>query len=293
MPDYFRRRLLMALALSPLLPALPGRAAPAVDVQRIVALEWLPVELLMALGVTPMGVADLFQYRLWVGEPALPPSTVEIGLRTEPNLELLSQMKPSLLLWSAGYGPSPDKLRRIAPGMGFAFNDASGKPLTLARQSLIQLAERIGRVPQANQHLADFDVFMAAAKQRFAARVQRPLLVMSILDPRHALVFGKGSLFLEVMKQLGIENAWQGETNSWGSAIVGLERLATLRGVDAVCFDHGDDTLVAQVMATPLWQAMPFVRENRLRCVPQVWFYGTTLSAMRFCRLIDGVLETA
>lgn len=69
MPDYFRRRLLMALALSPLLPALPGRAAPAVDVQRIVALEWLPVELLMALGVTPMGVADLFQYRLWVGSP--------------------------------------------------------------------------------------------------------------------------------------------------------------------------------------------------------------------------------
>ncbi|MCX8957778.1 Fe(3+)-hydroxamate ABC transporter substrate-binding protein FhuD [Erwinia psidii] len=293
MPDYFRRRLLMALALSPLLPALPGRAASSVDIQRIIALEWLPVELLLALGVTPMGAAEMYQYKRWVGEPALPPSTVDVGLRTEPNLELLIQMKPSLILYSSGYGPSAAKIGQIAPGMGFPFSDASGKPLTIARRSLMQLAERLDRVVQAQQHLVAFDAFISAAKTRITARAQRPLLLMSILDPRHALVFGKGSLFLEVMEHLGIENAWQGETNFWGSAIVGLERLATMREVDAVCFDHGDDALVAQVTATPLWKAMPFVRENRLHRVPQVWFYGATLSAMRFCRQLDSVLGAA
>lgn len=293
MPDYFRRRLLMSMALSPLLPVLSGRAASPVNIQRIIALEWLPVELLMALGVMPLGVADMHQYKLWVGEPALPSSTVDVGLRTEPNLELLIQMKPSLLLYSAGYGPSADKISRIVPAIGFPFSDASGKPLTLARRSLIQLAERIGRVPQAHQHLAMFDAFMAEAKNRLAARAPRPLLLMSILDSRHALVFGKGSLFLEVMEQVGIENAWQGETNFWGSAIVGLERLAVMRDVDAVCFDHGDDALVAQVTASPLWRAMPFVRQNRLRRVPQTWFYGATLSAMRFCRQLDTVLRNA
>jgi ABC-type Fe3+-hydroxamate transport system substrate-binding protein len=32
-------------------------------------------------------------------------SVIDVGLRTEPNLELLTQMKPSFIVWSAGYGP--------------------------------------------------------------------------------------------------------------------------------------------------------------------------------------------
>ena len=68
----------------------------------------------MALGVTPYGVRYP-NYRLWVNEPALPDSVIDVRLRTEPNLELLTQMKPSFLVWSAGYGPSAEKLARIAP----------------------------------------------------------------------------------------------------------------------------------------------------------------------------------
>lgn len=111
-----RRRLLTAMALSPLLLKMNLARAAAVDPHRIVALEWLPVELMMALGVTPYGVADIPNYRLWVNEPALPDSVIDIGLRTEPNLELLTQMKPSFLFWSAGYGPSEETMARIALG---------------------------------------------------------------------------------------------------------------------------------------------------------------------------------
>lgn len=55
MPDFMisRRRLLTAMALSPLLWKMNPARAAAIDPQRIVALEWLPVELLLALGVTP------------------------------------------------------------------------------------------------------------------------------------------------------------------------------------------------------------------------------------------------
>lgn len=49
-----RRRLLTAMALSPLLWQMNSAHAAAVDPKRIVALEWLPVELLLALGITPM-----------------------------------------------------------------------------------------------------------------------------------------------------------------------------------------------------------------------------------------------
>ncbi|KOC88460.1 Fe(3+)-hydroxamate ABC transporter substrate-binding protein FhuD [Winslowiella iniecta] len=291
MPDRLRRRLLTAMALSPVLLNLPARAGLP-DIQRVVALEWLPVELMMALGVAPMGVAEIHNYQLWVGKPDLPANTLDLGLRTEPNLELLTQLKPSLILYSQGYGPSPDKLERIAPGMGFSFNEGDGKPLTSARHSLVRLAQRLGLESRADQHLAEFDRFMLQMRARLAHRAPKPLLLMSILDSRHAIVFGKGSLFLEVLDGLGIENAWQGETNFWGSAVMGIERLATIKDADAICFDHGNDLMMEQVMSTALWRSFPFVRQQRFKRVPAVWFYGATLTAQHFCHILDSALET-
>lgn len=281
-----RRRLLTAMALSPLLWQMQKAQAAPVSAERIVALEWLPVELMLALGVTPYGVADIPNYRMWVNEPVLPESVIDVGLRTEPNLELLTQMKPSMLVWSAGYGPSPEILARIAPGRSFAFSD--GKlPLAQARRSLLEMAEMLDKQAVAQRHLAEFDAYIDSLKPHFKQRGDRPLLMVSLLDPRHMLVFGPNCLFQEILDRLGVKNAWQGETNFWGSTVVGIDRLAAYKDVDVLCFDHGNAAQMRQLEATPLWQAMPFVRANRLQIVPAVWFYGATLSAMNFARILD------
>ena len=281
-PLLSRRQLLTALALSPLLLKMGTAHAASIDPRRIVALEWLPVELMLALGITPYAMADIANYQSWVGEPKLPDGIIDVGLRTEPNLELLTQLKPSLILYSAGYGPSPEKMARIAPGMGFNFNDGSGKPLTVARQSITELGEKLGMQQAAREHLLKFDQFIEQMKPRFAARGDKPVLLMTLLDSRHALIIGKNSLFQQVMDLLDVKNAWSGETNFWGSAVVGLERLAEVKDADVICFDHNNDAEMARVTATPLWNAMPFVRQNRFQRVPPVWLYGATLSAMNF-----------
>ena len=187
-PDLTRRRLLTALALSPLLYSLPGWTAnsPKIDSRRVVALEWLPVELLLALGVTPYGVADTHNYRLWVEEPELPASVIDIGQRTEPNLELLQQMAPSLILMSEGFGPSPEKLAPIAPSMSFAFSQQGSTPLAVGKNSLRALGQRLGLEAAAEQHLNDFNQFMQAARQRFSASRNTSLLMFSLLDTRTA-----------------------------------------------------------------------------------------------------------
>ncbi|RXJ15235.1 Fe(3+)-hydroxamate ABC transporter substrate-binding protein FhuD [Lelliottia nimipressuralis] len=284
-----RRRLLTALALSPLLLKMNTARAASIDPHRIVALEWLPVELMLALGIAPYGVADIPNYNMWVNEPKIPASTIDIGLRTEPNLELLTQMKPSFLVWSAGYGPSPETLARIAPGRGFTFSDGK-KPLTMARHSINEMAQLLDREAAAKQHLDHFDGFIDSLKPRFAARGNRPLLMVTLLDARHVLVFGKNCLFQEVLDRFAITNAWEGEMTFWGSTTVGIDRLAQFRDVDVLCFDHGNDREMQTLMSTPLWQAMPFVREQRFQRVPAVWFYGATLSAMHFARVLDGAL---
>ncbi|CQD34359.1 Fe(3+)-hydroxamate ABC transporter substrate-binding protein FhuD [Yersinia mollaretii] len=287
-PDLTRRRLLAALALSPLLYSLPGWAvnAPKADSQRVVALEWLPTELLLSLGVTPYGVADTHNYRLWVEEPELPASVIDVGQRTEPNLELLQQMAPSLILMSKGFGPSPEMLAPIAPSMSFAFNEEGSSPLVVGKNSLRALGQRLGLEAAAEQHIADFTHFMQAARQRFTDHGKASLLMFTLLDTRHALVIGQGSLFQDVLNELNIKNAWQGETNLWGSTVVGIERLAAIKPGQAICFSHGNSHILQKVARTPLWQSISFVRQNQLRILPPVWFYGSTLSAMRFVRLL-------
>ncbi|WP_376766049.1 Fe(3+)-hydroxamate ABC transporter substrate-binding protein FhuD [Acerihabitans arboris] len=265
--------------------ATPG-AGPSLPYPRIIALEWLPVELLFALGVTPLAVAGTRDYRLWVQEPPLPASVVDVGQRTEPNFELITDLKPDLILYSQGYGPRPEQLNSIAPAMGFSFTDEQGRPLSTARAGLLALAQRLDMMPAAQAHLADFDRQLAAARPLLASYRRQPLLVFSLMDDRHALIIGKTSLFGQVMDQLDITNVWQGENNFWGTAVVGIERLATLPLARAVCLDHGNDALTARVAATPLWQAIPFVRQGQLRTVPAIWIYGATLAALRFCRML-------
>lgn len=110
----------------------------------------------------------------------------------------------------------------------------------------------------AERHLTEYDRFIASLKPRFIQRGARPVLLTSLLDSRHMLVFGPNSLFQDVLDEYGIPNAWQGETNFWGSTAVSIDRLAAFQDVDVLCFDHGNDKEMATLMSTPLWQAMPF-----------------------------------
>ncbi|MEJ4044155.1 Fe(3+)-hydroxamate ABC transporter substrate-binding protein FhuD [Erwinia sp. SLM-02] len=282
--DFPRRRLLTALALLPLFPLASVSAAVP---QRIIALEWLPLEMLFALGVTPLGAADTHDYSVWVAEPVIPPTVLDIGRRSEPNLEYIAELRPDLLLFSEGYGPRSSQLNTIAPSMEFSFTSEQGEPLRTVSDGLLKLADRLGKTQAGQDHLAWFDRQLEEARGQLAGFRRLPLLVFTLVDDRHVMILGKKSLFGNVMTRLGIENAWQGDDNGWGTAMVGLERLAPLPPLRAICLDHRDEQARARVAATPLWQAIPFVRDNMLRTVPALWIFGATLSALRFCRMLQ------
>ncbi|CDL83409.1 Fe(3+)-hydroxamate ABC transporter substrate-binding protein FhuD [Xenorhabdus szentirmaii] len=291
-----RRHFMTTLALSPLwLPSLARSVTSPhtahLNQQRIAVLEWLPVELLMALGVMPLAVADVHKYHLWVQQPELTAQVVDLGSRTEPNMELLQQLSPSLILYSQNYGPSIEKMSSIAPTMGFSFNSSRRTPLAQAFYSLKMLAERLDLHDQYTLHLRRYHQQMERNQQRLRLWDDVPILLFTLLDNDHAMVFGQGGLFQDVLDQLGLRNAWQGKTNAWGSQIIGLEQLATIQEARAVFFSHGNEALFARVKKTPLWQALPFVRRYPVIMQPAVWFYGATLSAMRFSDLLATALE--
>lgn len=281
-----RRHFLSGLMLSPFLYSGFSFGERPDSGQRIACLEWLPVEMTFALGLTPVGVTDKRNYNAWVGTPELPQGVMELGLRTEPNMELLQQLKPSVILMTDGFGPDKANLEKIAPVFGVSVYDGSGEPLQQAKASLLRLAQYLDLEKAAHLHLNYFESELQDTRRRMFPYHGEPVLIMSLLDPRHALVFGRHSLFEDVLHEVGMTNAWPGETNYWGSAIVSLDRLASLDDVNVLCFSHGDVLTDEKVMLNPVWKALPFVRENRVRYLPQIWFYGATPAAMRFCRLL-------
>lgn len=284
-----RRQFLKWMALSPLLFSSFSRAA-APDLSRIIVLEWRPVELLMALGVTPLAIADIPNYRRWLAEPALPDSVLDVGLRTEPNLEMIERLKPSLILVSNGYGPTKQAISAIGPTWGGDFTDGKSTPLTLMRRDLMALGARIQRQQQAADHLQKMDEGFRQQRQRLQPYAHQPLLIFSFLDSRRVMVFGDNSLFADGMAQIGLKNGWQGSSSYWGSTIIGIETLAQVKNVRAIGLIHGGNDPLQQVSRSALWRSIPFVREQKLHLIPAVWFYGASFSVMRFCRLVEQTL---
>ncbi len=69
--------------------------------KNVVTLDWVLTETVLSLGVQPQGIADIKGYNKWVVEPAIESSGVsDVGSRREPNLEVLTELKPDVILIS-------------------------------------------------------------------------------------------------------------------------------------------------------------------------------------------------
>lgn len=202
---------------------LSARRAMAGLSARIVALDWAMAETLAALDAPLIAVAEAPLYAQRVVQPALPPRTHDVGLRSWPNLEALRALRPDLIVTMEGYGTAPARLARIAPVHALPLYSAERRPLDLARQAVTDLAALTGRASHGARLLARLD--WAAAR---ALTFDRPLLIVKFVDDRLLDIYGPGSLFHDMLAPMGLRNAFDGPTNSWGFATAGLDQLARL-----------------------------------------------------------------
>ncbi|MBS0876135.1 MULTISPECIES: Fe(3+)-hydroxamate ABC transporter substrate-binding protein FhuD [unclassified Tatumella] len=281
---FSRRQLLRRSALLLAAAGLPSvcRAVAAPPLSPVAALEWSAVEMLYVLGLTPMAVSDISGYNNWVSAPPVPPQVTELGLRTEPNLELLYSLAPRLLLLPQHSPLSVSRLQQIAPVWQYPFAVAGSTLLSVARQNILQLADRLERQPVAQQYLHSFDQQMAVYRQQLQPLAGKKVLMFTLMSPRQALVLTRDSLFGEVVTATGLQSAWQGSSSIWGSVIVGIEQLLTCQADIVLQFSHGDQGLTNALSGSPVWQQIPFNLQHRRRLIEPIWLYGSLYSALRF-----------
>lgn len=276
-------------------PAMPTAAdLPQVDavksVPRLATVDWTIAETLLALGVTPLAVGDVSSYRAWVGEPLLPAEVVDIGLRAQPNRELLAELKPDRILISPLAAPLAPTLSRIAPVQSIALYDPQTDLWQRLHEATLTIAALVNKTAEAERLLAGLDRDLAQMRAELPVDLP-PLLVVQFIDERHVRVFGRHSLFEAVMQRLGLRNAWQGETNAWGFSVASIEQFMALPAARLVVVDPIPVGVSERLQEPGLWQHLPLVRQAPVLHLPAVWSFGGVLAARRFASLLNEALQ--
>ncbi len=267
-----------------------ARPSERTQVPRIATVDWTIAETLLALGVTPLAVGDVSAYRAWVGEPLLPAEVVDIGLRAQPNRELLAELKPNRILISPLAAPLAPTLSRIAPVQSIALYDPQTDLWQRLHEATLTIAALVNKTAEANVLLTDLNRDLEQMKQTLPAELP-PLLVVQFIDERHVRVFGRHSLFEAVMQRLGLRNAWQGETNAWGFSVASIEQFMALPAARLVVVDPIPVGVSERLQEPGLWQHLPLVQQAPVLHLPAVWSFGGVLAARRFATLLSEALQ--
>lgn len=267
-----------------------GTAKAAEPAPRVAALDWGWASTLVALGVPPAGVAECRSYAAWVGEPALPPGTAELGLRTTPSLETLAALQPSLILTNGLNALLRPQLERIAPTLDSPVFGPNRTPLANARTAARRLGDRLGQPGAAEAWIARSDARFAAARARLAPMAGRPVVPMQFVDARHVTYYGRGSLYGDVLGELGLVSAYPGETSQWGHHGGDVASLAALPPADLLIVAPLPPQSVALLDGPSLVASLLRIGGRRAYRLPSAWTFGELAAATRFAGLVADAL---
>ena len=257
---------------------------------RIAALDWAWAETLLALEVQPYAVAEAALYGERVVSPELPNDVIDLGLRSWPNMELLKSLRPDFIFTQAGYGIQAASLEPIAPTLTLPLFTGERRPLQLAEAGLDAIAARIQRERQALQYKAEFERQLSDIRASLRSYDGRPLLIAKFADERILDIYGPGSLFHDVLGQLGLENAWTEAGNHWGFSTSGLNAIARDPEARLVIIEPGPPR---KLFDSALWRAIPSVKASRVVTIPPTWVFGALPSALRFATILGKALQPA
>jgi ABC-type Fe3+-hydroxamate transport system substrate-binding protein len=269
---------------------LPGPAT------KVVGLEWGEIEMLVSLGVMPVGVADVKGYGTWVTAEKLDASVKDVGMRGEPSIDAIVALQPDLVVMEAdGMDAQIAQLEKFVPVLVTKGSDAS-RNLDRMREDLKLIATATGKTAEADKLLADFDAALAEGKQKIAAaNAAGKQFAMADGWKEGSTVnirmFGQGALVSQVAIALGLTNAWPGQTDAmWGLGQTDVEGVAALKDADVRFFynaSDGTDVFAYGLKGNAIWDDLPFVKSGQLHKLPNgIWTFGGPKSCTQYAEAL-------
>jgi len=282
----------IALCLIPLV----GAAAPPKSIvaahsetipdapMRIVSLDDLTTEILLGLGIQPVGVANPDSYR-WQGKPLADrlDGVVSLGTPQQPNLERLISLQPDLILGVSSLHASLfDRLDRLAPTVMYrvSLEPSPRDAIDAGRAILHHLAALTGREAEARAVVAELEQSLNQGRQ--VARERRmagePIAVLYPLAEQGLfIVSNEQTLVVSLANRLGGTNPWPLRVGHTIHQRIEIHALANAPG--AHIFMIGNFSR-APMFESPLWRALPVARNDHYGFLEtNYWSFGGPLTA--------------
>lgn len=252
--------------------------------EKVIALDWALTETVLSLGVNPIGVADVQGYQSWVKKPELNDFAMDVGSRREPNLELITELKPDVILISQHMLSMYEKLNAIAPTLVYTVYSNKKMPLVSAKEITLQLGKLLNKEQLAQDVIVKTEQRLSdnGDKIRRIQSNNKPLLFIRFINDKTVRVHSEGSLAQATIDEMRLVNAWQEVTNMWGFTTAGFEALAQHQQSNVLIFGPLKEAEKEQLTQSALWQAMAFTRSNLVYELPAIWTFGGLISAQRF-----------
>jgi iron complex transport system substrate-binding protein len=257
--------------------------------KKIVTIDWTQTETLLALGIQPIAAAQKADYHTWVGTPPLPKSTVDIGLRTQPNLERLSELQPDRIFISPMFQSLTTQLSRIAPVTNIALYRKGNVSWSAFEDFTRTLGKATNTEDKAETLIQSASQTLAQLAKDTPANAP-PLLMVQFMDARHVRVFGEHSMYKIAADKIGLSSAWQGHTNSWGFALVGINKLMDIKG-QIVVIKPLPVGVEKSLQQDELWHYLIKKTGYPLLELPPAWSFGAIPSTVRFANLLVDALN--
>ena len=258
---------------------------------RIITTDWTIAETLLALQAPLVGVGDTKEYATWVGEPVLNDNIVDLGLRSQPNLEVIANLKPTLLInstWTQNLIPKniiPIKLAAID------FYTNEGTSWSHIVQTTEKLAQLVNRTNQAQILISQTEKQFTDNIQRLKTIPKQSYAVVQFIDSHQLRIYGANSLYGVVLTKLNLDNAWQHSTNAWGFSQISLIDLMTLpKNTSLIIVKPYPANVNQQLEKNSLWQKLPFSQQGNYYILPSVWGFGALPSMQRFSYSLTNAL---
>ncbi|MGG6242424.1 ABC transporter substrate-binding protein [Nodosilinea sp. AN01ver1] len=266
-----------------------GNAAVPSDPQRVVVLTNEATDMVLALGLTPVGAV-----KSWSGEPYydyLADAMAEVpvvGDEMQPSLEQIVALQPDLILGSeVRQGQIYEQLSAIAPTV---FSETIGEPW---QDNLRLYGQALNRDAEAEKLLADWEARVAQLREQFAERDIQVSLVRFL--PGAARVYLNDSFPGQIVQEVGLKRpASQAEAGF--AQEVSFEQIPQM-DADALFYftytgkndGQAPSTMTNPWLSHPLWQQLAVVKVGNAYAVSDaVW---TTAGGIQAAHLLLDDLE--
>lgn len=277
--------LLATLALAAVLTACQEPIAEQKGAQRdistvkinIASPDWGNAATLTAMGYPPIATGDVRVWDRWVGTPKLPTSTVDVGIRYQPNAELIAQLPVDMVVDNFFYEHARN-LYGDVPAESIVFA-AQGETATWAdyTQPTQKLGKLIGEPKLAEDYIIKSHKDMDLAGKRLHQRYPKikKFAVVQFADANNMRMYVANSLFQPALTQMQKELVVLGKGNSYGFVSIRMGDLAELEeDVCLLIIDPLSPITRAEIKDSLIWQRLSYGNNRCVGELPPVWIYG-------------------